>query len=279
MADRETLEGLWAVALEDAGFGVGDVDLVLVDTKDAEFVETSYEPRGQPGPSLPDDAPQVANRIDRPRVFVIQEPRELQRESTSLALMRYSLEYHRFYSESLSVYALNLYTSWALQEVFVGKGMGASVMWNAIPMMRSANAAAARLVTERYGPQTGQLNHPAYGQLFRLTHEPLERAERSRISTVFAACWPEEMQKFAEGTRLVLADSAEDLVEDVDQQAITWWRALQADPTFVSVRESARLFMPTQEEIEALPLPADAWRPLEGLIDRAVRYGLTVVAR
>lgn len=51
------------------------------------------------------------------------------------------------------------------------------MVYNAVPMLRSANAAAARLVTEKFGPQVGRLGDPQLGQVFRTDYAPIPLEE------------------------------------------------------------------------------------------------------
>lgn len=61
----------------------------------------------------------------------------------------------------------------------------------------------------------------------------------------------------------------------VDAQAPAWWQLLASDDRFQALGAAAPAFVPTREEIEVYGRAAgEAWRPLEGLLDRAYRYGM-----
>lgn len=275
----QAAQELWKAALEDAGYGDDDVDLVLVETDDPEFTVTQYQPAGQPLAKLPAGVKTPEFRPDHARVVQVLKPLHLDIEAVPQSLMRHSLEYHRYHEESRATYALTLMIDEALKPTLSGKGLrGGAVVYNALPMVRSANAAGASLATKRFGPQAGHLNDREYGSVLRLDHEPLVPEDRAIHTVAFAAIWREEFEAFAQGHN-VLADSAEDLVGDVDPDAVDWWRLLTADATFAATREAARLFTPTAEEVAVLERPEQAWRPLEGLLDRALAYGVAKIRK
>ena len=57
-----------------------------------------------------------------------------------------------------------------------------------------------------------------------------------------------------------------------------WWGEIRGDETFRALRDAASVFV-SPAEIEAFGnAAAEAWRPLEGLIDHAMGYGLALLA-
>lgn len=109
--------------------------------------------------------------------------------------------------------------------------------------------------------------------LFRTERDPTPLPDLARETTVFAALWPEAATEGFGGDaalprRLAAAHT----------DAPAWFDLLADDETFVALGRATAVFQPTRDEIEAFTeAPAEAWRPLDGLIQRALNYGLALL--
>lgn len=281
MLEPGRLEELWGWACEDAGPEAGDVKFIPVSNVGNPASRGRFLPRGSAPLDLqhaePDDedAAAITAQQAHPRVAVglVGIPVEIE-ERAILGLMRHHLEYARVLHSLPAVYRFtNSVTHPVLSAIYGGAGPGSAMVYNAMPMMRSANDAAATLVTQKFGPVLGWLENPRWGSLFRIEHDPVELARLAAHTLVFTALWRDQFE-------LTLRDSYADAttaLRQLDPQAGTWWETLGADVTFVALGTSASVFKPDPAEIASAADPIIPWRALEGLIDRALRYGLDLL--
>jgi hypothetical protein len=266
---------LWKWALDDAQLSPETVAVVQVTSPDDPEFGGRYMPPGDR--SLTGVEPAAielaSEHASQSRVLVPTNPPFDGGAAGLLAMMRFQLQFARAVEADRNAYILSLNVDAALGPVFGDKGKGGGLIWNTIPLMRSANDAAGPLVTAKLGPQVGRLGHPFYGPLFRLLREPLPLDQVPKQSIVFAAIWPDafEARTASGGT------TASAYLDSLYPGASSWWDVLLRNELFRSLSHSAEAFTPTPEEIQRAPLPQDAWRPLEGLIDRAMRQGLAVL--
>ena len=275
MVDQTRLEELWEKAREDTGLGPGDVVLVPVNSIGARRQRCFFMPPGEAAGGMFDAGPD-ADAVDEvqadPRVVL--NTSGLTDEPALLGLMRHGLELARVHRSAYQLYVFSFGVLHpALGAVYGRAGPGGAVMFNAIPVVRNANAAAAALVTRVFGPQVGRLWDREFGPLFRLEREVVPLEDLPRLSVVFAALWSDAVDE----RLLQISDDPVDVLRDLHASAPEWWEILRNDELFRNLSRAAVVFKPTPEEIEVAPLPGDAWRPLEGLADRASRYGLGVL--
>lgn len=268
-----TPDALWATALENADVPPSEVALVPVTSFENPESQGRFMPAGDRDVDLaPQDLAAVSSEAARARV-VLPVERLARDPAVLLALMRHHLEYARVLIHEPETYRLSLMVAAALSPVYSDTGRGSAVIYNAIPMMRSANAAAGRAVTSLLGPQFDRVVDPVYGPLFRSDRAPLPLGDHARNVVVFAAVWPDafENELFEQGRQVDEALSA------THAQASHWWSALQEDETFSALALGAASFRPTPAERRAFEAePARAWRLAEALIERARNYGLEI---
>ena len=264
------LQDLWQLADADAGQLGDDVALVVVEAFGGPGSQGRFMP---PGERATGEPPDVQRQLDEDahRSRVVLPVKGLEHDPAAiLGLMRHHLEYARIYREAKGTYALDLTVAAALYPVFKDGGKGTGLIYNTIPMMRAANAAAAWLVTQTFGPQLERLRDPDFATLFRPEDPPLEITEMTLRSVVFAAVWAGAVEHEVDRH----ATSLQSLLAGADTAAPGWWETLLANSTFLELAGSATSHEPLPEEREAfVRYPADAWRPLVDLADRAVRYG------
>jgi hypothetical protein len=264
MAMTHQIDELWSWALEDAGLHGAKIDLIELPAQPEPDQRGVFSPPGDPGPG---------GDVQRTRVALFTGLDE-GRPETLLGMMRHHLEYARVLEFSEALYRLSLNVGASLSPVYSDKGKGGGLVWNAIPMMRSANASAARLVTEKFGPQFGRYR-TEFGILFRPDHDPAQLGDLACHTTVFGALWPAALEDHYNGQ-----SGLDQALGAADGDAPAWWHKVRQDATFQALSKSVIVFTPTSDEIAAFGgAPAEAWRPLEGLIDRAHRYGLALLGR
>jgi len=191
-------------------------------------------------------------------------------EAALLGLIRYTLEQIRHATQQTATFRFAIAASDALVPLYQPKGRGSAVVYGAQPLMRSANAHAAALVTAVFGPQIGRLRDPAFGPLFRVDNEPESPERLPRRAVVYAAIHAQAVTEKLGG-----AEALEHELLEVDVDAPAWWQMLAADDLFQALGTAAPAFVPAPEEIAVYGEAAgEAWRPLEGLLDRAYRYGM-----
>jgi len=277
MASRvPSVDDLWRWALEDAGPAAAEAVLVPVSTFGNPRSHGRFMPPGERTLDLPEPELRDVNaHAARPRVVL---PVEDLRDDPAvlLALMRHHLEYARVLHEARGAYAFALAVAAALSTPYATAGKGSAVVYNAIPMMASANAAAGRLVARRMGLQFGRLDDPHFGSLFLVDVAPLPLDELAEELVVFAAIWPDAVDTEVESTGRPLAS----LLADVDEAAPRWWEAVLADDVFRAMALGAASFRPIPDEREAFAdHPAKAWWLVHALIARATRYGRSLLVR
>lgn len=134
MADQgPTRDELWARALKHAGIAEGEVARVDVD----RMLDAKSQGRFMPP---------INAVAEQPRVVLATMP-VAGDAPAALGLMRNHLEYARVFTKEPATYALTVDVAAALYQVYRDAGPGSAVVYNAIPMMSSANAVAAELVT------------------------------------------------------------------------------------------------------------------------------------
>lgn len=268
---------LWSLACQDAGKTEAAVVLELRDIEgDPERTSTMY---GWPAGSLvgadaldPPLEPEAVERLRQahalPRLAVagrLESP-------ALLALMRNGLALLRLSEEDEPAYKF----AWGpLDAALSGKysrlGRGGGVIHNAHPSMRDANRAAGMLVLRTQGPQPGSLNGP-FGILFRPGQDFGGASTLRARLTVFAAMHAEAMLD------MVGSDYVDETLERLDDLAPSWWYACLQDDGFNHLRGSIPYFIPSADDIaEAGSAPANVWRPLADLLDRALIRGLAVI--
>ncbi len=185
--------------------------------------------------------------------------------------VRAFLEYHRVVVLALGTYKMTMEIHAVLGGNYGGAGKGGGVIYNAPPMTRAANAAAADYVTRTYGPQSGRLRHPIYGLLFRTEREVThDVAALAAPTLVYAAVWREDME--------ARAHDLPGLLRGLDTRALVWWTQLASSEAFNKLSEAVHEFTPLPEEIAMKEgYEAEAWRPLEALIDRATAVGVAAI--
>jgi hypothetical protein len=271
-ARAPSVEELWEWAQEDAGPGAAAAVLVPVATFGNPESRGRFMPPGERHVDLPaDDLLRVNEHAARSRVVLPVD--DLAGDpAVLLALMRHHLEYARVLSSARGLYAFTLALAGALSTPYGTAGRGSAVIYNAIPMMASANAAGGRLVARRLGPHFHRLEDAHFGSLFRVDDAPLELDELARRTVVCAAVWPDAVED-------ELGTSLDDLLARVDEAAPGWWRTVLDDQTFRAMAYGAATFRPTPEERAVFAdFPAKAWWLVYGLIDRATRYGSALLA-
>jgi hypothetical protein len=276
MTSAEPLpDELWEWACEDAG-EVGDVVLVDVSGFETPNSRGRFMPPGEREVALaPDDLARVNAHVGHARV-VLPVSRLASDPPALLALMRHHLEYARVLSVNRAGYELSLVVAAALYPVYQHAGPGSAVVYNAIPMMRSANAIAGRLVARALGPQFSRLHDPMFGAMFRTDREPVTVDRLPRHATAFAAIWPDAVDNELDAEMR----ERDRLLASAHTQAPAWWSALLSDETFRALALGAATFRPTPAERDAFrDHPAAAWRTGEALIDRAVDFGLALIER
>jgi hypothetical protein len=266
-------EELWEHARADAGAEAGDVALIEASSFSNPNSQGRFMPPGERTAGLsPDDLARVNANASRPRIVLPvsdlrSDPRAL------LALMRHHLEYARVLHSERGSYALSLAVAACLYPVYEHAGPGSAVLYNAIPMMRSANAAAGRLVARTFGPPFDRLNDARFSSLFRLDDDPLPLTEYARHTTVFAAIWPDAL----EAELLRHGGSVAKALTEASADATRWWDMLRMDDTFGALALGASSFRPTPDEVVAFGSePSRAWRLAYALIDRASWFGLSL---
>jgi hypothetical protein len=269
-SDGLTPDDLWEWAVRHAGPEAGEVTWISVERMDDPVSHGRFMPPGERTIAVPaQDLKRINAHADRPRV-VLATDGVRDDAPALLGLMRNHLEYARVYNQHRGTYALSIAIAAALYPVYRDAGKGSAVVYNALPMMQSANAAAAALVTTKLGPQIGRLQDLRFGSLFRTTQDPVPLDDLARQSTVFAALWPNALTQELGGD---VARSRH--LAQAHPDAPSWWTALAQDETFSALSQASTVFQPTSDEINAfMPASAQAWQPLDGLIQRAVSYGL-----
>lgn len=244
---------------------VGDDGVPIVLNLDSD--KTFYSP---PKPHLAGSSA----RFDIPRVVgAPRDPKVVEAGGVEAfaGTVREFLWFHRVLHQARATYALTMVVHDVLSKNYGGAGKGGGVIYNAPPMIRAAHAASADFVTRTYGPQTGYLGHPIYGLLFRVERDVTDDvAELTAPTLVYAAVWRDDMEDRAQN----LAG----LLSDLDPKGAEWWSKLKGSATFSTLSDAVQEFTPMPEEIAAKAgHEADAWRPLEALIDRATSAGLDVI--
>lgn len=268
------VDRLWEWALDDAGPAAGDVVLVEAESWDNRKFRGRFMPPGERDVPLPEGDLQAVNaQADRMRV-VLPTAHLADDPVILLALMRHHLEYARVFNSRRGVYGLTLDVASALYAPYAQAGQGSAVVYNAIPMMQSANAAGARAVARRLGPQFDRPHDPDVTYLLRTDAPPVALEDLARQTTVFAAIWPDAL-------RGELSDRGADLdstLGEAHEAAPEWWEMVRQDETFRALALGASAFRPTPDEREAFSdEPAIAWRTAQALIARARRYGIALV--
>lgn len=224
----------------------------------------------EPFPFTADDDDAMTEAAETHRIAVFLPPRE----EEILGLLRAELQHARQAESTWGAYSLGYDALVALGPVYHRHGAGTGVVWNANPLMRDANAHAADLVARVYGPQPGHLRGD-WGVLFRTDNEvqPLDRLAARVV--VFAALHPGPLLD----SLVARCRTLDAVLCEAHPCATTWWDTLIRDDTFHHLSEVAPVFEPTVAEKAAFAdAPGEAWRPLEGLIDRAHAYGMQLIS-
>lgn len=146
-------------------------------------------------------------------------------------------------------------------------GMGSAGLLTLLPPYVSANAAAARLVNQTFGPQFGQLHGP-WGSMLRGDDDGTGATPQERCIIV-AAVFRDDFVSFAQDERTLCS-----LLSRIGADAVEQYEHLASDPTVAAFGRLVTEYTPTTQEIEDADSPVIAWRPLREHLRRALRYGV-----
>jgi len=269
------VESLFEAAREDAGLARDDLELVVVDVAPDPMSDTPvrYMPLGAPiqGDELPmtADQAQALRSSRRPhRIAVVGRVESPQ----LLGLLRWGLETARQNAVLPDVWRF----AWTVMDAGVSAAHsdrpGGGVIHSVMPPVRDANLAAARLVSRFHGPQLGKFRGP-WGTLFREDKDfggDETLAARCVIIAAIYRSWIDAKM----GDAAITAS----FVEAAHPDSAGWWEAFITDHTISHVAGVIELMAPTEADLIAVAdAPAQAWRPLADLLDRALGYGLGVI--
>lgn len=265
----------WERALQDAEVAADLVDRIELPRFASDRIAQHLPPGTTAGPGGPfayrnDEVESLNQDADRHRIVHTAGIDEV----ALPGLLRSQLEHVRQYESQRGSYVLTNAINGSTTEEY-GNRPGGAIVYLAMPMMRDAQAAGARLIRALYGPQFGRFGESSFGLLFRTDREPGTLDTLPQRTVVFGALHAEAFENWIGGE-----ESANAHLEDAHPDAPEWWSTLKADELFGHLRKSAPAFTPAAEDIQKFGERAgEAWRPLESLLDRALEHGLLVLNR
>jgi hypothetical protein len=269
------VEELWSRALDDAGIEPSHVQRIGFDRPmGPKRLALHIPPGGMPGGTFELSRAEravVAKSSGGHRVLHVTDGEE----PGLLGVLRAQLEHVRQFDAQRGSYQLSSAINASLDELYSGR-LGGAIVYLAMPMMRDGTAAGGRLIRKVFGPQPGKFYDPVFGPLYRTDKEPGDLESLPMRTVVFAAIHAEAFERWAS-----VREMGQQLLADAHPDAPTWWEALKADDLFVHLSKSAPAYNPDQDDIDAFGegQAAQAWRPLEALLDRTVELGTNVLTR
>lgn len=270
-----TTDELWSMALEDADIDPSHVRRIGFDDppqsgRMAEHIPPGSASGGVFSLSAAERAIADEHMADHRIVHVTRAE-----EPGLIGILRAQLEHVRQFDAQPGTYRLTAAINNALSEPYGGR-LGGAVVYMSMPMMQDGTAAGGRLIRKTFGPQPGKYYDPYFGRLYRTDREPGDLDSFPMRTVVFAAIHAEAFERWA-GSQSVCRR----LLETAHRDAPDWWEALKADELFVHLSKSAPAYNPPQADIDAFGerRAAEAWRPLEALLDRALQLGMNVLTR
>ncbi len=167
-------------------------------------------------------------------------------EVAMLGILRAQLEHVRQFDAEPGSYQATVAINESLTPLYGGEPGGA-VVYLALPMMRDAQAAGARIVRRVHGPQFGKFYDPNFGLLYRTEVEPGSIETLPMRTVVFGA--------HADAFVRLIGDDEDEavgfLVMHTRPEAGAWWVALKEDEMFQNLSATSPAWRPSPEAIAA----------------------------
>lgn len=193
-------------------------------------------------------------------------------EPTALGLMRWCLELGRQWEHAQAISDFGLFVATAIERTYVGRGLGGASVYNYIPTIRDANAAASELVNRTF-PESAPSNYLGpHGNLWRPTGGPDLDTLAARL-VVFAFQHRRDVVAQAAADGLSLDDE----LARLDSSGPLWWSRLMQDVALTRSTDDAFRLIPDRETIERVDLPVKAWSDLLVRLDHDHDHGLAVL--
>jgi hypothetical protein len=193
-------------------------------------------------------------------------------EPTALGLMRWCLEVARQWEQGEAIHDFGLFISRAIERTYAGTGLGGASVYNRIPTMRDANAAAAELVNATFDPVPAAAYFGNHGSLRRPIGPPEPETLAARL-VVFAFQHRRDVMAQAEAEGC----SLDERLTPLDPAAPLWWSLLTRDAALARSTDKATSLIPDETEIEAVDPPIRAWWPLLTRLDHDHDHGLALI--
>jgi hypothetical protein len=176
------------------------------------------------------------------------EPREL------LAVLRHELEHAIQWELVPNVYKAGTVLESMLSHAECYVGPGGHALVNALPIEADANAAAARLANQHYGPLPDDLAWGEHGSLLRSPGDPKPGGLGAR-TIGWAAMHPLAFARACAGEGLSVMSVADSVLPAGNENL----ERLGEDDAILGAAATARRAIPTPEQIAQARAPAAAW--------------------
>jgi hypothetical protein len=274
---RVNTEDLWQRALADAELDDSIVRRVaLKGEADTSRYSQHFPPGATARPTMTDLTDEEAAEIDADTSgHRVAHVSTTDHEPGSLGMMRAQLEHVRQWDARRTSYDLSFEVNGSLNSLYGGRAGGAGLQRPAADTRRHRR----RGTTDPRGlrPAVRPLSRPDARNLYRTDRAPGSFDTLPQRTVVFGAIHAEALDEWASASHNRTLGA---MLSGVHADAPQWWQALLGDDLFGHLRKSAPAFNPSVEEIQSHGgSPAEAWRPLEALLDRAHEHGLWLLNR
>jgi hypothetical protein len=278
----ESLSQLWTLARQDAGFDPGtEVRLYPLsgtppaNGRRAMHLEPGSEVVWEPDVTLTRNQIADANRPDviglhRIAVFDNQAPPVL------LGLLRHELQHARQWQDDRAAYQAGELLVDMLGRVaaYTSAGIGASSLYNVLPLERDANAAASTLLREHFGEVSDRKLVAEHGQILDFDPSWALTEPLGTHTMEAAALHPDEFEDACRHGGRDLDATLSALHPD----GPVLWKGLKANDVLNAKRAAFPAQVPDPAEIAAAgEKPGAAWRPLHNAFLEAMAVARALI--